>query len=65
MLSSYIVVIKPCSHVICKTCTDGFVMPSSQCVACDGPAKPKDIIELMREGQFNRRFMTDMSLTVS
>ena len=49
-----LIVIKPCSHIICKTCMDSLVTPSSQCVACDGPAKPKDIVELAREGQLNR-----------
>ncbi|KIM33264.1 hypothetical protein M408DRAFT_151881 [Serendipita vermifera MAFF 305830] len=41
---------KPCSHVICKTCTDTLVKPSSQCVVCDVNLESKDIIELVREG---------------
>ncbi|CAG8768200.1 10557_t:CDS:2, partial [Acaulospora colombiana] len=43
------VVMKPCGHVICKTCTDSLVTPSSQCVKCDAKLGPKDTIELLRE----------------
>ncbi|KAI9513372.1 hypothetical protein F5148DRAFT_1273048 [Russula earlei] len=42
-----IYVIKACSHVTCKTCTDTLVRPTSQCVVCD---KQGDILELKREG---------------
>jgi len=45
-----IYLMKPCSHVICKTCTDTLVKPSSQCVICDAKLEAKDIIELVREG---------------
>lgn len=41
---------KPCSHVICKTCTDTLVRPAKQCVHCDKVLKDKEIIELKREG---------------
>ncbi|KAJ7594365.1 hypothetical protein C8J56DRAFT_854503 [Mycena floridula] len=40
---------KPCGHVICKTCTDTLVRPEKQCVACDTKVGD-DIIELKREG---------------
>lgn len=39
-----------CSHVVCKTCTDTLVRPSSQCVVCDSPTPKEKIIELQREG---------------
>ncbi|KAG8951475.1 hypothetical protein FRC04_006007 [Tulasnella sp. 424] len=42
--------IRSCSHVVCKTCTDTLVRPSHQCIACDKKAKDKDIVELQREG---------------
>ena len=50
---------KPCSHVVCKTCVDELVRPpvaknadkpKSACVVCDVALKDKDIIELKREG---------------
>ena len=42
---------KPCFHVICKTCVDGLVQPSKQCVLCDHEVKAEvDILELKREG---------------
>ncbi|EJD41566.1 hypothetical protein AURDEDRAFT_90272 [Auricularia subglabra TFB-10046 SS5] len=42
---------KPCAHVVCKTCTESLVRPSKQCIQCDKAlAGPKDIIELKREG---------------
>ncbi|TDL27735.1 hypothetical protein BD410DRAFT_713503 [Rickenella mellea] len=41
---------KPCTHVVCKTCTETLVRPSSQCVVCDTPVDKKDQIELRREG---------------
>ncbi|KAH9848158.1 hypothetical protein C2E23DRAFT_470379 [Lenzites betulinus] len=43
-------VIKPCGHVVCKTCTDTLVKPSMQCIVCDVALGDKDIIELTREG---------------
>ncbi|KAF9261527.1 hypothetical protein L218DRAFT_930747 [Marasmius fiardii PR-910] len=41
---------KPCSHVTCKTCTDSLVRPAKQCIVCDKQLGDKDIIELKREG---------------
>ncbi|CEL52071.1 Nitric oxide synthase-interacting protein homolog OS=Drosophila melanogaster GN=CG6179 PE=3 SV=1 [Rhizoctonia solani AG-1 IB] len=42
---------RPCSHVLCKTCTDTLVAPNKQCVVCDSALpKPKDTIQLCREG---------------
>ncbi|TFK73156.1 hypothetical protein BDN72DRAFT_762107 [Pluteus cervinus] len=41
---------KPCSHVVCKTCTETLVRPAKQCIVCDELLKEKDIIELKREG---------------
>ncbi|QRW27059.1 RING finger protein [Rhizoctonia solani] len=42
---------RPCSHVLCKTCTDTLVTPNKQCVVCDSALpNPKDIIQLCREG---------------
>ncbi|EIW79613.1 hypothetical protein CONPUDRAFT_125977 [Coniophora puteana RWD-64-598 SS2] len=43
-------VMKPCSHVVCKTCTDSLVRPAKQCIVCDIVLKDKDIIGLKREG---------------
>lgn len=45
-----IFLMKPCHHVVCKTCTDSLVKPSSQCVVCDKKLASKEIIELVREG---------------
>ncbi|KAG9086966.1 hypothetical protein FS749_003253 [Ceratobasidium sp. UAMH 11750] len=43
--------VRPCSHVLCKTCTDTLVSPNKQCVACDTPLpESKDLIQLSREG---------------
>ncbi|KAI0258571.1 hypothetical protein BC834DRAFT_835293 [Gloeopeniophorella convolvens] len=41
---------KPCSHVTCKTCADTLVRPSKQCVVCDKQLAETDILELKREG---------------
>ncbi|CAE6503743.1 unnamed protein product [Rhizoctonia solani] len=42
---------RPCSHVLCKTCTDTLATPNKQCVACDSELpNSKDIIQLSREG---------------
>ena len=42
---------KPCFHVVCKTCVDELVHPSKQCVVCDQEVKAEvDILELKREG---------------
>jgi nitric oxide synthase-interacting protein len=43
-------VMKPCSHVTCKTCTDTLTRGSNQCIVCDTKLGEKDIIELKREG---------------
>lgn len=43
-------VMKPCGHVICKTCTDTLVKPAKQCIQCDKILSDKDIILLTREG---------------
>ncbi|KAI0292854.1 hypothetical protein BC826DRAFT_1017122 [Russula brevipes] len=45
-----IYVMKSCSHVTCKTCTDTLVRPSNQCVVCDKLLAEGDILELKREG---------------
>ena len=44
------IVMKPCSHVTCKTCTDTLVQQSKQCTVCDKELVEKDIVELKREG---------------
>ncbi|KAH9931554.1 uncharacterized protein B0H18DRAFT_989941 [Fomitopsis serialis] len=41
---------KPCGHVVCKTCTETLVKPGKQCIHCDAKLSEKDIIELTREG---------------
>ncbi|CAE6446371.1 unnamed protein product [Rhizoctonia solani] len=42
---------RPCSHVLCKTCTDTLITPNKQCVVCDSALpNPKDVIQLSREG---------------
>ncbi|KAH9934101.1 hypothetical protein B0H21DRAFT_825738 [Amylocystis lapponica] len=41
---------KPCGHVVCKTCTDTLVKPSKQCIVCDATLADKEIVELAREG---------------
>ena len=43
-------VMKPCGHVVCKTCTESLVKPSKQCIQCDKVLGDKDIILLTREG---------------
>lgn len=43
-------VMRPCGHVACKTCTETLVRSSGECVACDQQLKPKDILDLRREG---------------
>jgi nitric oxide synthase-interacting protein len=43
-------VMKPCSHVTCKTCIDTLVRPANQCVVCDKLLAEGDILELKREG---------------
>lgn len=46
----YTLVLKLCSHVTCKTCTDTLVRPTNQCVVCDKQLAVGDILELKREG---------------
>ncbi|KIJ30055.1 hypothetical protein M422DRAFT_36699 [Sphaerobolus stellatus SS14] len=46
----HIYFMKPCSHAVCKTCTDSLVRPSGQCVVCDKQLKKSEILELNREG---------------
>ncbi|KAI6041455.1 hypothetical protein EDC04DRAFT_2668193 [Pisolithus marmoratus] len=41
---------KQCSHVVCKVCTDSLVRPAKQCIVCDKTLDSRDIIELKREG---------------
>ncbi|KIK96878.1 hypothetical protein PAXRUDRAFT_32109 [Paxillus rubicundulus Ve08.2h10] len=41
---------KACSHVVCKVCTDTLVRPAKQCIVCDRTLKDTDIVELKREG---------------
>lgn len=41
---------KPCSHVVCKTCFDSLVRPAEQCVVCDKKLKTADMLQLNREG---------------
>jgi nitric oxide synthase-interacting protein len=48
--SSVIFLMKTCSHVVCKVCTETLVQPAKQCVVCDSSAKQKEIVELKREG---------------
>jgi nitric oxide synthase-interacting protein len=44
-------VMKPCFHVICRTCVEELVHPSKQCVVCDHEVETGvDILELKREG---------------
>ncbi|ETW77515.1 hypothetical protein HETIRDRAFT_480192 [Heterobasidion irregulare TC 32-1] len=48
--SLHIFLMKPCAHVVCRTCTDTLVRPAMQCVVCDRELKPADVLELKREG---------------
>jgi hypothetical protein len=48
-----LVVMKPCAHVTCKTCTDSLVRPAKQCIVCDKQLKEKDIVEIKREGELH------------
>jgi len=48
--SHRIFLMKPCFHVLCKTCTETLVQPGKQCVVCDRELESKDILELKREG---------------
>ncbi|KAJ6627917.1 hypothetical protein B0H10DRAFT_1778997 [Mycena sp. CBHHK59/15] len=47
---------KPCAHIVCRTCTETLVRPPRQeveshaCVVCDTRLGKKDVIELKREG---------------
>ena len=44
------IVMKHCSHVVCKVCTDSLIRPTKQCIVCDKTLDDRDIIELRREG---------------
>ncbi|KZV93926.1 hypothetical protein EXIGLDRAFT_716557 [Exidia glandulosa HHB12029] len=48
--NTFMFLMAPCSHVICKTCTETLVKPGMQCVQCDKTLKEKDLIEMKREG---------------
>ncbi|KAL4071714.1 hypothetical protein J3A83DRAFT_4358165 [Scleroderma citrinum] len=41
---------KHCSHVVCKVCTDSLIRPARQCIVCDKTLGDQDIVELRREG---------------
>ncbi|KAH7883027.1 hypothetical protein F5I97DRAFT_1815380 [Phlebopus sp. FC_14] len=41
---------KPCSHVVCKGCTDSLVRPAKQCIVCDRALDDGEVVELRREG---------------
>ncbi|KAF7312195.1 RING-type domain-containing protein [Mycena indigotica] len=43
---------KPCSHVVCKTCKEKLMNDGDNCacVVCETPLKKKDMLELHREG---------------
>ncbi|EKM57237.1 uncharacterized protein PHACADRAFT_93313 [Phanerochaete carnosa HHB-10118-sp] len=43
-------VMKPCGHVVCKSCTDELIKPGKQCISCEVQLTDKDIIALSREG---------------
>lgn len=50
-LIRHFLVMRPCSHVLCKTCTDTLAIPNKQCVTCDAVLPTsKDVIQLSREG---------------
>lgn len=51
---------KPCGHVVCKTCTDTLVKPAKQCIQCDVQLADKDIIELAREGPYINRSLVGL-----
>ncbi|KAF7327544.1 RING-type domain-containing protein [Mycena kentingensis (nom. inval.)] len=45
--------VKPCSHVVCKTCKDTLMSGEGterSCIVCETTVKKKEIIELQREG---------------
>ena len=44
-------VLRACSHVVCKTCCDTLVRPSHQCSVCDTVLKDKEIVDMDREGR--------------
>lgn len=44
------IVMKPCSHVVCKTCFDSLVQQGEQCVVCEKKLKKTDMLQLNREG---------------
>lgn len=52
MIHIQVLVMRPCSHVICKVCTDALVRPASQCIVCDRGLTDLDMVELKREGMY-------------
>jgi len=48
--STLMFLLSACSHVVCKTCVDTLVRPSSQCVVCDKETPKGSILPLQREG---------------
>lgn len=55
---------KPCSHVVCKTCVDTLVRPSEQCVVCDHKLGKTDIVNLKREGQLPVFSLLSLSILI-
>lgn len=53
---------KPCGHVVCKTCTDKLVKPGKQCIHCDVKLSEKEIIQLTREGPSRCQVMISTAL---
>lgn len=48
--NSMIFLMRPCSHVVCKSCQESLVAPAKQCAVCDKQLSEKDSIQLSREG---------------
>ena len=57
IIAPFRAVMKPCGHVVCKTCTDKLVKPGKQCIHCDVKLAEKEIIQLTREGLSPCHFM--------
>ena len=53
VVHTYLLVMRPCSHVVCKGCTDSLVRPPGQCIVCDQKLTAADIVEVKREGTLN------------
>lgn len=56
-----LIVLRSCSHIICKACSDTLVRPSQQCSVCDKTAKDKDIINMEREGHLFAEMISTIS----